>query len=148
MAKKKKGPLQRAKRTAKLTGGAMALGAIIGVAVGLLNAKKPGKELKSDLEREGQKLWKKLNKSKKDVEKVVNKVFGEVSPVTLKIYSKAKAEVLLRVAKGKDVMSKAKYEKIVDSVVKKVTKNKKYKKNLKKLSAEFKKTWKDLKDLI
>lgn len=144
----KKGPLHRAKKTVKLTGGALALGAIIGVAVGLLNAPKAGKELKTDLEREGHKLWKKLGHSKKDVEKVVKKVFGEVSPVTLKIYSKAKSEILMQVAKHKEGMNKERYEAIVKAVTKKATLSKKHKKDLKKLEAEFKKTWKDLKNKL
>jgi len=146
--KKKTGPLHRAKKTVKLTTVALSLGAVIGAAIGLLNAPKPGKELRSDLEREGQKLWKKLNRSKKQVDAIVKKVFGEVTPETLKMYSKAKSEILARVAKYKNNMSKERYHKIVDSVVKRTTKSKKHKKNLKKLSAEFKKTWNQLKDLI
>ena len=143
--KMKPSAMSRAKKTATIATVALSLGAVIGAVAGLLSAPKKGSELKSDLEKEGERLLKKMKESKKDIERVVEKHFGEVSPQALKLYTKSKAEILARVAKYKDSMTKAKYEEIVDSVMKKVSKSKKMQKPLQKLGKEFKTTWKDLK---
>lgn len=144
MAKKKKSALKRAKRTASLATVAMALGGVIGVAIGLLHAPKKGAELKDDLSREADRIWKKLKVTKKQVEATVEKTLGNVSPETLKVYAKAKSQILARVAKAKDGITKKNYEEIVDSVVKRVSKSKKLQPGLKKLSKEFKGMWKNI----
>lgn len=146
--KKKSTAVSRAKNTAKVATVALSLGAVIGAVAGLLSAPKKGSELKSDLEREGEKLLKKMKQSKKEMEAVVEKHFGEVSPQTMKLYTKSKAEILARVAKYKDGMTKGQYDKIVDSVMKKVSKSKKMQKPLQNLGKEFKKTWKELKEIL
>lgn len=144
MAKKKRSAFKRAKRTASLATVALALGGVIGVAIGLLKAPKKGAELKDDLSREAERIWKKLKITKKQVDATVKKTLGEVSPETLRVYAKAKSEILTRVAKYKDGITKKHYEEIVDSVVKRVTKSKRLKPGLKKLSKEFKGMWKNI----
>ncbi len=146
--KKKPSALSRAKKTATIATVALSLGAVIGAVAGLLSAPKKGSELRSDLEKEGERLFKKLKKSKKEIEAIVEKHFGEVTPEALKLYSKSKAEILTRVAKYKDSMTKKKYDEIVDSVMKRVSKSKKMQKPLQKLGKEFKTTWKDLKNIL
>lgn len=151
MSKKtKKAPstFQRAKRTAKLTTSALVLGGIIGAAVGLLSAPKKGKELRDDLQRESEKIWKQLKITKKEVERVVNKSFGEVSPETLQLYTKAKSDIIARVAKYKDKLTKAQYDQIVNSAIKRVSKSKKLQKPLKTLNKEFKAKWKDISKIV
>ena len=141
-------PYQRAKKTVKLTTAALSIGALIGAAIGLLSAPKSGKEFRTDLEREGGRLWKQLKKSKKEINAIVKKAFGEVSPETLELYTKAKSEVLARVAKYKDTLTKKQYDEIVDSVMKRLSKSKKYRKSLVILTKEFKRTWKELKEIL
>lgn len=141
--KKQKQPsaLKRAKTTASVATVAMALGGLIGVAIGLLNAPKKGKELKDDLMKDAEKLWKHLNLTKKQVEKMIEKTLGEVSPETLRVFSKAKSDILARVAKYKGEMTKKRFEEIVDAAVKRSTRSKKLQPKLKKLAKEFKGMW-------
>ena len=148
MSKKQRSIFKRVKRTAKLTTTALVIGGLIGTTIGLLTAPKKGKELRGDLEREGERLWKKLQMTKKDVEKIVHKVFDEVTPETLRIYTKAKSEVLARVAKNKDLINKQRYDQIVNSVVNRVSKSKRIKKNLPALKKELKNTWKEIKKIL
>jgi hypothetical protein len=69
---------------------------------------------------------------------------GEVSPQTLKMFTKAKSDILARVAKYKDTLTKKQYEEIVDAAIKRASRSKKMQKPLKKLGKEFKKMWKDI----
>lgn len=148
--KKKKQPsrFKKARKATKLATTALVLGGIIGAAIGLLAAPKKGKELRDDLERESERLWKQLKMKKKDVEKIVEKAFGEVDPKYMAMYAKAKSEILARVAKNKDGLSRKRYDEIVDSVMKRVSRSKQMKGPLAKLGKEFKKTWKDISKLI
>lgn len=146
--KKKKSALSRAKRTASIATIAMALGGVVGVAVGLLKAPKKGEEFKDDLTKEAQKLWKQLKITKKQADQMIEKTLGEVSPETLKMFTKAKSEILARVAKSKDSLSKKQYDDIVDGVMKRLTKSKKFQPKVKKLGKELKGLWKDLKKLV
>jgi gas vesicle protein len=145
---KKPSTFKRAKKTASIATVAMALGGIIGVTVGLLKAPKKGSEFKDEVTKEGQKLWKQLKITKKQAEEMVEKTFGEVSPEAMRMFTKAKSEVLARVAKSKKTLNKKEYEKIVDTVMKQVSKSKKLQPKLKKLGKELKGMWKNLSDLI
>jgi len=153
MSKKKKenkqpSKLKRAKKTASIAAVAMALGGIIGVTVGLLKAPKKGKELKDDLMRDSEKLWKQLKMTKKQIDTMVENTLGEVSPETLRVFTKAKSEILTRVTKYKGEMTKKRFEEIVDKAVKKATRSKKMQPKLKKLAKEFKGMWKSISDKL
>ena len=145
---KKTSPLKRAKKTATVATVAMAVGGVIGVAVGLLKAPKKGSEFQDEVTKEAQKLWKQLKITKKQAEEMVEKTFGEVSPEAMRLFTKAKSEVLARVAKSKKKLSKKDYDKIVDTVMRQVSKSKKLQPKLKKLGKELKGMWKNLSDLV
>lgn len=147
MKKKDKKPsrFKSVKRTAKVATASVALGAIIGATIGLLNAPKKGSELRDELTKDGEKLWRQLKITKKQIDPMVKSVFGEVSPETLKIWAKAKADILARVVKEGANLTQEKYNRIVDSAVKRATKSVKWEKKKKKLSAQFKGMFKDIK---
>lgn len=136
------------KRTVKVAAAAAVFGAAIGATLGMLNAPKKGKEITKDLEREAKLLWSKMNKSKKEINTLIEKTFGELSPETIAMYAKAKTQIMARVIKYRSELNKKKYDQIVDSVMKNLTKSKTRQKQLVQLKKEFKKTWRDLKDII
>ncbi len=146
--KKQPSAVSRAKKSASIATVALALGGIIGVTVGLLKAPKKGKELQDDLMRESHKLWKQLKITKKQADAMIEKTLGEVSPETLRIFTKAKADILARVSKYKGEMTKKRFEEIVDSAVKKATRSKKMQPKLNKLSKEFKGMWKSISEKL
>lgn len=138
----------KTKNTAKIASIALVIGAGIGATIGLLKAPKKGQELQEDLEKQGKILWKKLQLTKNDIEKIMKDHFGEVTPQVKNIYAKTKAEILARVIKQKKNLNKTKYNQIVDTVIKQVSKSKKMKKPLQSLGKEFKKSYVEIKKAL
>jgi gas vesicle protein len=133
--------------------GSFALGAavagIIGAGLGLLFAPKSGKETRQDIADSAHKAAKRFKKTRAQVEATLTEIFGEVTDTIREEYLDLKGHVLALVheaeEKGKGVISKAKYEQIVDQAILASDHTKKWAKgHVAKMSAALKADWDEI----